>query len=238
MMKKYIMTLFIVLLFASQLYCDEKISSQSAHDTGIAEMRKAIERNKLEQQGYFLARQGLYEEALVKYKAAQNPALLNHDYEKPEVPIIQLYMRQGKFEQALQIVEENFKKRPQNEEIIRERNELLALIKARDTKSNEPIYGYIAYLKTKYSKYLPPNGYFVGMSDIYINDLIHLYDYMRDYDSGIAFMNEVIKYHTQRKDPAHRSALSLNELAAKPFRIRPTASGLRELPATAKPNHR
>ena len=44
------------------------------------------------------------------------------------------------------------------------------------------------------------------MSDIFINDFIHLYDYMHDYDSGIAFVNEVIKYHTNHSDKAHRLA--------------------------------
>lgn len=210
---RVILLSLIFLLCASQLYAEDKISSKPAYPVvgsipkkgnltpffDNEATNKIIKRTNLEREGRYFAKQGLYEEALIKYKAAQDPSLLNYDYEKPELPIIILYMRQGKFEQALQIVEENLKKRPGNQEVDREYRELLALIESRDTKNSKPIYDYIDYLKMKYSKYFPPNGYFVGMSGIYIDGLIHLYDYMHDYDSGIALMDEVIKYMVKDK---------------------------------------
>ncbi len=211
--------LLISLFCASQLYSEDKASSKPVYtvvDTsekknltpfpGDESTQKIIRRTNLEREGDFFAKQGLYEEALIKYKAAQDPSLLNYDHEKPELPIIIIYIRQGKFEQALQIVDENLKKRPQNDEVIRQYRELSALIKARDTKSTKPIYGYMGYLKTKYPEYFPPNGRFVGKAGFYINDFIYLYDYMHNYDAGIAFIDEVIKYHTNHKDPNHRSA--------------------------------
>lgn len=231
MIKRAILILVISLLCASQLYSEDKTSSKPIYTTvGMSEKnnltpfpiddrtQKIIKRHKLEDAGWDLAKQGLYEEAIVKFKAATNPAILNYDYEKnmAEGCIVNSYKRQGKFEKALRIVNERIKNLKEvshstNEiggyEIFNnERLELLALIEARDTKNNKPIYDHINNMKTKYAKFLPPNGYMTGFSSSRIDDLIHLYDYMHDYYSGIAFMDEIIKYHTNHKDSNHRSA--------------------------------
>ncbi len=216
---RIILVLVALLSSVSQLHSKDMILPKSAEAIGDASEKstqntlpgdqstqKIIKRHNLENEGWVLAKKGLYEQALIKYKVAQNPALLNYDYEKPELPIIQLYIRQGKFEEALQLVGENLKKRTTNEEIDREERELLALIEARDTKSSKPIYEYINYIKSKYVRFFPPSGKFVGMGGFYINDLIYLYNYMHDYDSGIAFMDEIIKYHANHPDKNHRSA--------------------------------
>lgn len=225
-----------LLTLTLQLYGeDSKISAPSKYNTSKTSTKserylskrdeatkKIVLRNMLLDEGYYLAKQKLYEEALLKFKASMDPALLNYDYDKGggEVGIRNVYIRQGKFEQALQMIEDELKSLPAHaritnddtfagiDELTRQRLELFALIKARDTKDTKPIYEYIDYVKvtSKYSKLMPPRGYFVGMSDWLIDDLVHLYDYMHDYDSGIALMDEIIKYHSQHPDPAHRSA--------------------------------
>ena len=199
MRTKLLLIILIVIFCYQQSYAENKISYNDENT------QKIIKRHKIENEGWLLAKKGLYEEALIKYKEAQNPALLNYDYEKPELPIMILYIRQGKFEEALKNADEIMKKHP-NEYALNERLKILALIKARDTKNNKPICSYINYIKTKYPNYFPPKGYFVGMSDIFIGDFIHLYDYMRDYDAGIALMDGIIKYHTNHPNKNHRSA--------------------------------
>lgn len=200
-------------LFASNEHNDRQESIVSDKST-----MKIIERHKLQNEGEALAKRGEYDAALKKYQAAMNPALLNYDYEKgvAESATSTIYKRQGKLEEALRVVDfqlstlKNEKSFPDGingyERAYNKHLEILALIKVRDTNSTKPIYDYIMYIKSKYAEYFPPRGYVVGFSDSRIDDLIHLYDYLHDYDAGIAFLNEIIKYHTQHLDKNHRSA--------------------------------
>lgn len=171
-------------------------------------MRKIIKRNELQHEGYMLAKYGKYEEALEKYKLAMDVSLLNEDNDKAYSlwPMINIYEKQGKFDDALQLHEKYLLPiNPNKDTYIDKRLELVALIKARDTKNNKPIYDFVDYIKTKYGDYIPPKGYAITYESK-INDLIHLYDYLHDYDSGIAFMDEIIDYHTKHPDKNHRSA--------------------------------
>lgn len=219
MMLRIALILIIILLDSSFLFGEDNLSSESTRkvtemprqnnltiSSSYSNTQKIIRRHQFESRGLKLAKQGLYEEALSQYRAAQDATLLNYDYEKPIEPVKKIYIRQGKFEQALEIVDNLSKTQKNNDWLLLSHLEIQALIKARDTKNNKPIYDYINYVKTKYPKYFPPNGYFTGMSDIYINDFIHLYDYMHDYDSGIKFMDEVINYHISHPNKNHQSA--------------------------------
>ena len=185
---------------------DNQYSSSFSNDNWT---RKIFERNKLTEEGYGLARLGFYEEAIAKFRLAADPTLIVQDHERavPIGSIVEAYQREGKFEEALKEQEWFILRRKMpSDRALEKRIELRALARARDTKNNKPIYEYIGYMKEKYPKFFPPNGYFVGMSDIYINDFIHLYDYLHDYDAGSIFMNEVIGYHANHSDKAHRSA--------------------------------
>ncbi len=210
---KITLIMLILFMLTTQAYCNDKTLSKltylvdrpsqnnkltSSPDDNTT--KKIIKRTNLEREGWFFAEQGLYEEALVKYRAALDPSLINYEHEESTArgAIREIYKRQGKFDKALQIINEIIEKHP-NEYALKERLEILALIKSREIKNNKPIYEYIDYVKAKYSKCFPPNGYLVGESGIYIDDLIHLYDYMHDYDSGIALMDEVIKYMIKDK---------------------------------------
>jgi len=224
-MKKIIIILlfiFLVVCLRSQSYCNQE-SAESLLDSVIIDSdkndaakvsgdewaKRQGRRNGYERKGWQLAEQGRYEEAIANFIMAVDSSLIVQEHEKAFAigSIVKIYEREGKFEEALK-VHQWFMGRHGNptDGACEKRIELLALIEARDTKSNKPIYDYIGYLKTKYSKYFPPNGYLPGISGWLINDLIHLYDYMHDYDAGIAFMDEIIKYHTNHKDPNHRSA--------------------------------
>jgi len=215
--------LFIAIIILSivttpSLFADKETTNKTVSLTKDQSTMKIIERNRLQNEGWRLAKKGEYNAALIKYHAAMNPSLLNYDYEKglAEAAIVDIYKRQGRFEEALKIVDCQLgvlknEKYPINgitgyERAYNKRIELLALIKARDTNNAQPIYDYIGYIKFRYSKLLPPNGYATGFTSSRIDDLIHLYDYLHDYDAGIAFMDEIIKYHSQHKNKDHRSA--------------------------------
>ena len=200
-----------MLIFISQICCEEDKASKPLYDSATKDRNftsfsndtwtsKILRRNELEQEGCLLAKQGQYEEAIVKFRLAVDPSLIVQAHEKavPIGSIVDAYQREGKFEEAVKehewfITGHN----PPAELAIEKRAELNALIKARDIKNNKPIHDFIDYLKTKHAKNLPPNGYVTGESLSLITHLIHLYDYLHDYDSGITLMNEAIKYLNQ-----------------------------------------
>jgi len=164
--------------------------------------RKIVKRNEFQQEGNLLARQGRYEEALEKYKLAIDPLLLNRESDKSYAlcAMRNIYKYQGKLDDALTLHDKYILiMNPKKGEFVEAHLEILALIKARDTKNFKPIYEYINYLKAKDKA----KNYAI---DSHADDLIHLYDYMHDYDSGIALMDEIIKYHANHPDKNHRSA--------------------------------
>lgn len=212
---------FIEIFSGNQIYCDQIINenlsnsiyinsnkNDAAKVSGNEWATKQAQRNRYEREGYQLAKQGQYEAAIVKFTIAADSALIVQEHEKGIAIgyIVRCYQRQGKFDKALKAYQWFIEQNKINDAALEGQKELLALIKARNTKNNKSIYDYIGYIKKKYPQYFPPNGYFAGMSGIYINDFIHLYDYMHDYDAGIAFMDGIIKYHTQHPDKNHRSA--------------------------------
>lgn len=187
----------------------EREKQGSAISVPIAERTpKLVKRTKLEHAGYYLAKRGLYDQALEKYKQAMDPSLIVYkgDAAYALCGIGDIFKYQGKLNDALELTEKYILPRnPEKEEYIERRLELIAMIEARDNNSKKPVYDYINYLKVKYKKFLPPEGYAVPYSSK-IDDIIYLYDYLHDYDSGIEFLNVIIKYHTEHKNPNHRSA--------------------------------
>jgi hypothetical protein len=171
-------------------------------------MRKIAKRHEFEEEGRELAKNGKYDEAILKFKAATDPAVLNNESDKVHGlwAICDIYKYQGKLNEALELHEKYILPlNPKKEQYIEKRLELVAMIRARDTKNTAPIYQYINYIKTKYADYLPPKKY-TGTYGSEIDDIIHLYDYLRDYDTGIAFMNEIINFINTQKDHSYQTA--------------------------------
>ncbi len=165
-------------------------------------MQKIMKRCELEHQGHALAEQGRYQEALQKYRLAMDPSLINYDGDGSVslCCIRNIYKYQGKYQDALELNEkEILPLNPNKDEYVEASMELRALIKSSDTKDFKPIYDYITYLKEKdFKRQFGP--------DAHVATLIFLYNYMRDYESGVTYMDELIKYHTQHPDANHRSA--------------------------------
>jgi len=221
MSNMFFILIFIGILFGSQIYCNQTINENSPHSiyfnldkndaakvSGNEWAKRQGRRNSYEHEGLQLAKQGQYEEAIAKFELAADSSLIVQEHEKGLAigSIVRCYQRQNKFEEALKAYQWFIGQNKINDAAIEGEKELLSLLKAQGTKDNKPIYEYISYMKNKYAKYIPPNGYIVGETGILVDKLIHLYDYMCDYDPGIAFMDEMIKYHTQHPDKNHRSA--------------------------------
>lgn len=202
---RYVFIMIIIL----ENYCyaieKQKNLTPFPNNEGI---KRIIKRNELQREGYELVKQGLYEDAIKKYTMAMDPSLLNTEMDKDVAlcAIRDIYKYQGKFKEALELNEKYILPlNPKKNSYLDTSLELKSLIKAGDEKNNKPVYDYIKYLKIKYEKYIPPKGYQVIYENV-IDELIYLYDYMHDYDSGIAFMDEQIKYHTNHPDKNHKSA--------------------------------
>lgn len=165
--------------------------------------RRIIKRTDLQKEGGRLASLGLYDHAIVKFKESMNPTLLNDggDVAGGILGIVRVYQRQGKFEEALKEYEYFLSHHlPENRDVVMDRKtELLSLLEWQKTGSPKSIYDHIRYLRNKYQKLMPPEDYVAGFSGGIISDIVHLYDYLGDADSAIAFMNTAIDYLNQGK---------------------------------------
>ena len=179
--------------------------------------RKILVRNQIQDEAKRLKEQARYEEAVVKYREALNPSLLNHDYEGAVAhgAIRDIYIMQGKYELASDelrwFVEHNYnaKQKPWLDKEL----EIKVLVKARETKSSQPVYDHIQYLKEKYKGELPPKRYqSTGYSTIVTSDIIRLYDHIADYDAGIAFVDSVVNYFCSKNKSLRRVTTSQEAL--------------------------
>ena len=158
---------------------------------------KMLKSANIYDEGRSLEKQGDYEAAIRKFREA-----IQESY--PSVPmacgqydssgmarggIERIYQKQGKFELALKELQWHLQRNP--EKYLDEKLELEALIKARDTKSLQPVYEYIDYLKKKYKDQLPPNT--GAYSDMVASVIIRLYSHIGDMDGGIAFVEGFLK---------------------------------------------
>lgn len=158
-------------------------------------MRKIVEQQELIEQGNRLVEQEQYDEAILKYKNAMNPELLLHDYDigPPIYSMSKALKFQGKYEEALSLLDEELKKAPNIKDGSwhEAKREIEALIRARDSHSSKPIYEYIQFLRTKYKQDLPPNA--SGYSDVIAAKIILLYDQVGDMERGANFVKEFLK---------------------------------------------
>lgn len=205
----------ITRVFPSGLLAEEKAESQDkpifvlgGAQKGLTPFpddestRRIIRQTQIEQEARRLEKQGRFDEAIAKYNEAMDPSLLNTERDKAGGMhgIIRIHQKQGKLDLALKELEW-FSTYP-NQLYIDTKPELEALIKARDTGSNEPIYAHIEYLKKKHKNRLPPKGYMPLFTSSITSRIIRLYDYIGDLDAGIAFVDKVLSY--KKLYPRHR----------------------------------
>ncbi len=160
---------------------------------------KIVKRNAIENEARRLFKRGLYEEAIQKYKDAIAPKVINDESEKSFAlwSILEINQRLGKLGLAFQELQWFLQRRPDKDEYLNKKFELLALIEAEKTRSNAAIYKHIQYLKEKYKKELPPKKYWFHTTSI-TSTIIRLYDHIGDSDGGIAFVDQILAYKKLR----------------------------------------
>lgn len=157
---------------------------------------KAAVQVKLEDEGRTLLKEGLYAAALEKFKKANDPALKLVGYQDTvaEALIRETYQLQGEYEKALRDLEPLLRDSPKQWNWQNEKMELEALIESQKSSSTEPIYEFIQFMKKKYKGDLPPAKYNLGITTFVTSAIIRCYDQIGDYDGGIAFVDEILKY--------------------------------------------
>lgn len=196
----------IICLGVVNKYCFSEIAhnARSKSDaTRHSDTDRIVAQTKILRAGDHLAESGRYEEAVTKYKEALAedltagfPAVLSEGSARSS--IIRVLRVQGKYEEAMRDLQWHFDHStvPGGGQLVDERFELEARIKARDMKSPEPIYQHIEYLKNKYKSQLPPSG--GNYSGILASIIIRLFDFVGDQEHGIAFVEGFLQLYKNR----------------------------------------
>jgi tetratricopeptide (TPR) repeat protein len=157
---------------------------------------KAFRQDKLEREGQSFLKQGFYDEALSKFKEADNPALKMKAFQDSLVKglIVETYYLEGEYEKALDVLNPMVKMNPTQWNWQNEKTELEAVIKIRDAKSPEAILEFIKYMESKYKDILPPSKYNPGLTPTVASAFIRCYDQIGNYKGGITFMDKALAY--------------------------------------------
>lgn len=183
--KRFIPIVFVV--FFSFLILERNVEAEEKGANVI------WQRNEIENEARWLVKKGRYEEAILKFREATNPAILNHDYEASTARglIFRLLNMHARFDEALQELQYFIKGNPNGTGWVDAKLEIDALMESRATNSSEPVLKYIQYLKEKYQKDLPPKG----VRDSVATTIMRLYDYIGDYDEGIKFVESFLIFY-------------------------------------------
>ena len=159
-------------------------------------MGKAFQQAQLEDEGRALLKQGLYSEALEKFREADDPGLKLQGYQDAvaKALIRETYQLQGAYEKALKELTPLLRVNPDQWNWKDEKYELEAMIESRDSKSTAPIYKFVNHMKDRYKADLPPQKYNSGVTVFIASSIIRCYDQIGDYDAGIFFMDEILSY--------------------------------------------
>ncbi len=164
-------------------------------------INKIFRRTDIEDEAGKLFKGGFYDEAIQKYREAILPSVLNNDHEQcyARMSIVDIHRHQGKFELALEELQWFLKRNPSKEEYIEERLKLEALLEARNLQSKEPTLRHINFLRENHKNEIPPKMY-GARATLYISQIIRLYDYIGDANSGIAFVDQILAYFSRRNN--------------------------------------
>lgn len=206
--------LMIFILGMSSLICLAIYSARVNKVTfdrrpAISSAEKLRITRKLEKEGKVLLYQGKYIEAEEKLRVADDPKYWL--YEGRPNGVARMWLRtalvmQGKYEAALENVQNNLSLMPGHQPSIDEEMVYQALISYRNEKAPEAIYEVISHLKLKYAEKLPPKSYQgLGVLSV-ISTILRLYDTIGDYDAGIAYVDEMLVFLKKKKADRNENA--------------------------------
>ncbi|OPZ23705.1 MAG: hypothetical protein BWZ03_00414 [bacterium ADurb.BinA186] len=160
---------------------------------------KRAERAKLYHEARRLIKQGFFEDALRKYQEALDPRLVDVEDDKvhPLFGIMDVHQLQGKYDLCLEEVDWFIKLAPWKDEYQQKKQELEALILARNTNSFHPVYDHIKKVSEKYYRSIPPSRVDT-YGEILFGNFAYLYDIIGDFDAGIALCDNFAKHATQK----------------------------------------
>lgn len=189
----FIIMIFSIVLSNEHAYAQSITASVSPQSDSKTKIYK---RNKIQDEGKALVKKGLLEEAILKYREALNPDVINSENEKSTAiaRIVDILVIQGKYKEALEQYRWFIDNRPTHWRTIDKKLELEAYVASVERNSSEPIKQYIHYLKEKYRKDLPPQKYDYTFSCVVTSPIIRMYDDIGDIDGGIAFVRGILAY--------------------------------------------
>ena len=200
--------LFLALIFLPSFltYFVVKINAQNFethNDPKISNTEKIGITNQLQREGRMLVKQERYDQAEKKFLEADNPKYWLYEGHPNGLArgwLRDLYKYEGKYEAALENLQMELILSPNHQPFLDEKMQYEVLIKYRDEGKVEVIHELIKNLRTKYEKLLPPEGYNLIASLRPISTILRLYDTIGDYDAGIQFIDECLKFFKERKE--------------------------------------
>ncbi len=158
------------------------------------------QKNQLEKQGRHLEKAGKFDEAIAKYKEAVflDERIYGSDKGRSLAAIVEVYQKQGKYIEALEVLKGLREFHPQHEYYADWERELMALIATEREDNGKEVYSHIRDYRQKYALDLPPRAY--NFSSIRpISTILRLYNTIGDHDAGIAYVDEILSYLQQKK---------------------------------------
>jgi hypothetical protein len=187
-----VLQLIFLFLLSPSVFAADKDTNQIP--PGLNE--RVWARESLIIEGNRLVKAGFYEQAVLKYNEAISPQYIKSERDKTSFygRMLSLHRLQGKFREAFNELQWFMKINPKGDGWMDDKLQLEALIKAGDTKSNQPVHDYIKYLRRKYKNMLPPDKYDGNYVPIVVSKIIFCYGWIGDADGGIVFMDEILNY--------------------------------------------
>ncbi|GEM_PF-1304731 len=180
---------FLLLSMGKMGFCANASDSQKSYDDGL---RLVFSQHAYEEEARSLERAYKYDEAIMKYRKA-----MEIEEKRPRVfrgginfDIARILQNQGKYQEALDLLNNNPYRNPKHEYGNDRIDELKALVEYQKTGEPKAVYNYLNSYMEKYKKGFPPNGHGVTC----ITTVLRLYDAIGDHESGINYIDVILNW--------------------------------------------
>lgn len=188
--------IFLTLFVCLGIGAVRLIATNKLHGSGGFGQKNTWARNALQEEARALKKQGLYEQALEKYREAILPKMLTFEWQASTArgAIIEIYCLQGKYDEALEDMK--WFVAGNSEKFTPWLNEIKALTEYQSSGDAKMVYDYISWLIETKKKFLPP----AYADDQTISTILRLYNTIGDQDAGIKFIDEILNWTFETSD--------------------------------------